>query len=44
MLVVGDKEEAQNAVAVRPRQGNDLGMMKMDEFLTRINKEIEEKK
>jgi len=44
MLVVGKKEKTNKAVAVRPRAGNDLGMMKIEEFISRITEEIETKK
>lgn len=44
MLVIGKKEKVNKAVSVRPRQGNDLGMMKVDEFVSRIKEEIESKK
>jgi threonyl-tRNA synthetase len=44
MLVVGKKEKENKAVAVRPHAGPDLGMMKLEEFLERINDEIENKK
>lgn len=44
MLVVGKKEKINRAVAVRPRFGQDLGMMKIDEFISRIKEEIESKK
>lgn len=44
MLVVGKKEKANKAVAVRPRSGSDLGMMKLEEFISRIQEEIDSKK
>lgn len=44
MLVVGKKEKINHAVAVRPRAGNDLGMMKLEEFVERIQGEIDAKK
>jgi len=44
MLVVGKKEKINHAVAVRPRAGNDLGMMKIEEFVERIHGEIDAKK
>ncbi|MBU0975383.1 threonine--tRNA ligase, partial [Patescibacteria group bacterium] len=44
MLVVGKKEKETKAVAVRPRSGQDLGMMKLEEFLERIKTDIENKK
>lgn len=36
ILVVGDKEVLQNAVAVRERGGKDLGVMPLDEFMSGI--------
>lgn len=42
MLIVGDKEVTNKGVSVRPRHGNDLGLMNMDEFVTRITNEIKD--
>jgi len=39
-LVVGDKEVAANAVAVRTRSGSDLGQMPVGEFIKRLNSEL----
>ena len=39
-LVVGDKEVAANAVAVRTRSGSDLGQMSLDEFIKRLKSEL----
>jgi threonyl-tRNA synthetase len=39
-LVVGDKEVAANAVAVRTRSGSDLGQMPLDEFVGRLKSEL----
>ncbi|MFC1780358.1 threonine--tRNA ligase [Patescibacteria group bacterium] len=44
MLVVGKKEQTNKAVAVRPRSGPDLGMMKLEEFVERMKEEVEGKK
>ncbi|MBI2007549.1 MAG: threonine--tRNA ligase [Candidatus Blackburnbacteria bacterium] len=44
MLVVGDKEEKQETVAVRLRTGKDLEEMKLDRIISRIKKTVEEKK
>ncbi len=44
ILVVGDKEVQQNAVAVRERGGRDLGAMPLAEFIDRTQKEIREKR
>jgi threonyl-tRNA synthetase len=39
MLVVGDREQEANAVAVRHRDGEDLGAMPLDDFLERLGEE-----
>jgi threonyl-tRNA synthetase len=39
-LVVGDKEVAANAVAVRTRSGSDLGQMPLGEFIERLKSEL----
>ncbi|MDO8618987.1 MAG: threonine--tRNA ligase [Candidatus Daviesbacteria bacterium] len=41
VLVVGDREEKDEKVAVRQRGGKDLGVMDIDGFLQVINSEIE---
>jgi len=43
ILVVGDKEVQQNAVAVRERGGKDLGAMPLAEFVSRMQKTIQGK-
>jgi threonyl-tRNA synthetase len=43
ILVVGDKEVQQNAVAVRERGGKDLGVMPLAEFITAVQNIIQEK-
>jgi len=40
MLIIGDKEVEANAVGVRSRKEGDIGQMKFDEFLNKINNEI----
>lgn len=40
LLVVGDKEVENQSVAVRTRDGNDLGVMTLDAFLDRLTAEI----
>jgi len=42
MLVVGEKEELENAVAVRKHGHGDQGSLAVDEFITSLRKEIEE--
>jgi threonyl-tRNA synthetase len=43
ILVVGDKEVQQNAVAVRERGGKDLGAMPLAEFIDAVLKIVKEK-
>jgi threonyl-tRNA synthetase len=43
MLVVGDKEAATNAVAVRLRSGEDLKAMPFDQFVTMAHRLVEAK-
>ena len=42
MLIIGDKEAAQNVVSVRHRN-DDLGAMSFDEFYSKIREEIDTK-
>jgi threonyl-tRNA synthetase len=44
MLVVGEKEQAAGAVAVRSRAEGDLGAMPLAEFIARLGREIAEKR
>ena len=44
MLVVGDKEMEEGTVNVRHRGEGDLGSMKVDEFIAKLQKEIADKK
>ena len=39
MLVVGDREQEQGGVAVRPRSGEDLGVMELQAFAARAKEE-----
>ncbi len=43
VLVVGDKEVENNSVSVRKRKKGNLGLVKLDEFIERIDKEILDK-
>jgi threonyl-tRNA synthetase len=43
LLVVGDREMEQGAVAVRTRKGEDLGSMPLDDFILRLNAEVTER-
>ena len=40
MLIIGDKEQAAGAVAVRQRAGEDLGALPLDDFLARASEDI----
>ncbi len=40
LLVVGDREEEQNTVAVRTRDGKDLGSMPIEVFAGKLTDEI----
>lgn len=40
MLIVGDKEEASGEVGVRNRKDGDLGAMKLEDFVSKIDSEI----
>jgi threonyl-tRNA synthetase len=39
-LIVGDKEQQANTVAVRTRGGEDLGAMPLETLLERLRKEV----
>jgi threonyl-tRNA synthetase len=39
MLVVGDKEQSSKSIRVRDRQRGDVGMMKINKFIDKINRE-----
>ena len=43
MLVVGDQEIERESVAVRLRSGENLGEMRMDDFIARIQSVVEAK-
>jgi threonyl-tRNA synthetase len=40
ILVVGDKEKANGAVAVRARGNQDLGVMALEDFIAKITSDI----
>ena len=44
MLVVGDRETADRAVAVRSRTGGDLGSQSIDAFIAAAREEVEQKR
>jgi threonyl-tRNA synthetase len=43
LLVIGDKEVENSALAVRTRTGEDLGVMSIDEFVAHLNADVESK-
>ena len=43
LLVVGDKEVENNAIAVRTRSGEDLGTLSIDAFIELLQKDIDSK-
>jgi len=40
ILIVGEKEEKENTLSVRKHGGDDLGVMKVEDFIDKIEKEI----
>ena len=42
--IIGDKEVAEKAIAVRARTGEDLGKMKLHQFLQKIKEDIDKKR
>jgi threonyl-tRNA synthetase len=44
MFILGDREAEAKAVAVRKRDGKDLGFLDLEDFIKTLKKEIEEKK
>ncbi len=43
MIIIGDREDKENKIAVRTRSGEDLGAIPVDDFLIKIKEEIESK-
>ena len=43
MIVIGDKEIEQDLVGVRHRHKGDLGQMKLDEFISKLQEEVNDK-
>ena len=39
-IILGGREQENNTVAVRTRDGEDLGTMKLEDFTERLNKDI----
>lgn len=44
LVTVGEKEKAENKIAVRKRDSKEITTMKLDEFITKLKKEILERK
>lgn len=44
MGIIGDKEIAEDAVSVRVRSGEDLGQIKISDFLQRLKQDIDKKR
>ncbi len=44
MLIIGGREQEAGQVTVRTRAGDDLGVMTIDKFISKITEEIKEKK
>ena len=42
MLIIGDKEMENDAVAIRSRKEGDLGQMTVDSFINKIINEVNE--
>ncbi|MDB2704943.1 threonine--tRNA ligase [Pseudomonadota bacterium] len=40
LIVVGEREAQENAVAVRTRKGEDLGVMTLDDFVSTLNEDV----
>ena len=40
MLVVGDKEQETGKVGVRNRKDGDIGAMKLEDFVNKIDEEV----
>ena len=43
MLVLGDREAEQNVLAVRTRNGEDLGVMSLEDLVAKVDQEIAQK-
>jgi threonyl-tRNA synthetase len=40
MLIIGEKEIKTNSVSLRNRDGQELGLIRIDEFIDKLNSEI----
>ncbi len=43
LVVVGEREAQDNAVAVRTRKGQDLGVMTLDEFVSTLDEDVKQR-
>ncbi|RDY24120.1 threonine--tRNA ligase [Romboutsia maritimum] len=43
MIVVGEKEEAENKVSVRSRDNGEMGSLELSEFMETLSKEVEDR-
>ena len=43
MVVIGEKEESLNKISLRSRKNGDEGVVNLDELISRINEEVENK-
>jgi len=44
LVTIGEKEKAENKIAVRARDSKEITMMGLDEFITKLKKEVADKK
>ena len=44
MLIVGEKEAADNTVSVRSRDNGEIGSISLEEFMSTISEEVESRK
>jgi len=42
-LIIGEKELNTNSVSLRQRNGQELGLIRIEEFIDRIHREIDQK-
>ena len=40
ILVAGDKEQANGTIAVRARGNQDLGVMRLEDFMTKLSQDL----
>ncbi|MDM7323165.1 MAG: His/Gly/Thr/Pro-type tRNA ligase C-terminal domain-containing protein, partial [Gammaproteobacteria bacterium] len=44
LVVIGDREVEQRQISVRTRSGEDLGSMGLDDFITKLRVEVEQRR